>query len=419
MGWLNIDHVTIENGESVWIKRPVGTIIDVLVKNITSGIYEPKVKVQLIGEKTNFIVRSPKVLLKGVNLSAKDVATGKYVKSTYIVAAGDYLSRIADDNHTTTTELILLNNLKSDVDIYPGQILKIPSKKEDVSKLIVERNQKVQEEKSNQQREIKIIVVQQKDSLGLIAKLTGNTVDEIKTLNGLSDVKLIKNQKLKVYDRKTVFTSNKEQNSNNKDVENQRSALTVKQESSKSKEQTPVVKVETSTPINATGLLPEACGGEKYYKRTQARIAELHSVYQPYVIKLINDGYKQLKICWVITDGYRSPSAQDALSSANTKAKGLSSYHQYGLAIDLYSVRNGEIVLYNSKLSTDERNKQTEEDHKKLGPIGEKLGLVWGGRWKSIIDNPHYELHPNGKIWRDLKPKLLEIGVSKYKQLKF
>ncbi len=37
-----------------------------------------------------------------------------------------------------------------------------------------------------------------KDTLPLIAKLTGNTVDEIKKLNGLSSEKLSQNQKLKV-----------------------------------------------------------------------------------------------------------------------------------------------------------------------------------------------------------------------------
>ena len=121
------DYVTPASGESVWIKRPVGTTIDVRVRSMVTGEYKPKVKIQLIGEKTVFIVRSPKVLLKGVNLSAKDVATGTYVRSTYIVADGDYLGRIADDHNTTTDELIRLNNLKSDTDIHPGQILKVPS----------------------------------------------------------------------------------------------------------------------------------------------------------------------------------------------------------------------------------------------------------------------------------------------------
>lgn len=85
-------------------------------------------KLKLVGEKTNFIVRSQKVMLKCVSLSAKDVATGSYVMSTYVVAEGDYLSRIADDNATTVAELIRFNDLKSDTDIHPNQILKLPVK---------------------------------------------------------------------------------------------------------------------------------------------------------------------------------------------------------------------------------------------------------------------------------------------------
>lgn len=399
------DHVTIENGESVWIKRPVGTIIEVLVKSITSGKYEPKVKLQLIGEKTTFIVRSPKVLLKGVNLSAKDVATGTYVRSTYIVAEGDYLSRIADDNHTTTAELIRINNLKSDTDIHPGQVLKIPVKKVEILTPPPESKPKLQQ---TRQEKTKIIVVQQKDSLPLIAKLTGNTVDEINKLNGLSNDKLSQNQKLKVYDRKVAVIQPKAEK---KFEQKLIIPPKVKQKASQNKEKTPVAKVESSVPVNAKGLLPQACGGEKHYKRTLSRIAELHSVYQPYVINLINTAYKELKITWVITDGYRSPREQNALPSANTNAKALQSYHQYGLAIDIVSVRNGEITYLSD-------GKQSIEDSKKIGPIGQKIGLVWGGVWRKK-DWPHFELHPNGKTWRELKPQLIKLGAENYRKLVF
>ena len=184
------DYVTPATGESVWIKRPVGTTIDVRVRNLVTGEYKSQVKIQLIGEKTVFIVRSPKILLKGVNLSAKDVATGTYVRSTYIVAEGDYLGRIADDHHTTTDELIRLNNLKSDTDIRPGQILKVPIKKAEEPTPPPESKPKPQPSKKTQQEKTKIIVVQQTDTLPLIAKLTANTVDEIKKLNGLSDDQL-------------------------------------------------------------------------------------------------------------------------------------------------------------------------------------------------------------------------------------
>lgn len=412
--WVNSmlisDHVTSSTGESIWIRRPIGTIIDVHVKSITSGEFKSKLKIELIGEKTVFIVRSPKILLKGLKLTAKDVATGSYVRSTYIVATGDYLERIATQNRTTTLELMKINGLKDDRDIHPGQVLKIPiPKTENLDQLDVSKS-KLQQEK------LKTIVVQEKDTLSLIAKLTANSIEEIKILNSLNSFQLRVNQKLKVYDRATMYSS---QIKSKKEIINPKNSPQIIQGYSKNKEQTPVSKVKSSTSVSRMGLLPEACGGEKHYKRTLARIDELHPFYQPYVVKLINEGYRQLKICWVVTDGYRSPSAQDALPSANTRAKGLTSYHQYGLAIDLYSVRDGEIVLYNTKLSQKQRVSQTEADHKKLGPIGEKLGLIWGGRWKNIVDNPHYELHPNGKTWRVLKPKLLEIGVSKYKQLKF
>lgn len=411
------DHITIDNGESVWIKRPVSTIIDVRVRSITSGEYESKVKIKLIGEKTIFIVRSPKVLLKGVNLSAKDVATGTYVRSTYIVAEGDYLSRIADDNHTTTAELIRINNLKSDTDIHPGQVLKIPVKKVDVSTPPSESKPQQQTKPSSQDK-TKIIVVQQKDILPLIAKLTGNTVDEIKKLNGLSNDKLSQNQKLKVYDRKVVSPVSKPQAEKKKEDKKPATPPTVKQDASKNKEETPVAKVETPTSVNVKGLLPQACGGEKHYKRTLAKIAELHPTYQPYVIRLINTAYTKLGITWAITDGYRSPSAQDALPSANTNAKALQSYHQYGLAIDICSVRDGEIVAYNIKIKKADREKIAIDDVKKLGEIGGELGLVWGGIWRRK-DYPHFELHPNGNTWRDLKPQLLKLGVSNYKNLTF
>ena len=57
-------------------------------------------------------------------------------------------------------------------------------------------------------------------------------------------------------------------------------------------------------------------------------------------------------------------------------------------------------------------------DSKKIGPIGQELGLEWGGSWKKK-DWPHFQLCPNGKTWRVLKPQLLELGIKNYKNLKF
>ncbi|OLF38095.1 MULTISPECIES: LysM peptidoglycan-binding domain-containing protein [unclassified Psychrobacter] len=126
-----------------------------------------------------------------------------------------------------------------------------------------------------------------------------------------------------------------------------------------------------SEQFNNLKLNPLACGGRKHYKRTMNNIAALHPIYQPYVIKLINEGYEKTGITWVITDGYRSPKAQDQLSSKVTSAGALQSYHQYGLAIDVVSVTNEEITYLKS-------NSLSIEHSKKLGPIGISLGLEWG-----------------------------------------
>ena len=61
---------------------------------------------------------------------------------------------------------------------------------------------------------------------------------------------------------------------------------------------------------------------------------------------------------------------------------------------------------------------QAVKDNKLIEPIGKRLGLEWGGTWKKK-DWPHFQLLPNGKNWRDLKPQLLDLGVKNYKKLKF
>lgn len=55
------------------------------------------------------------------------------------------------------------------------------------------------------------------------------------------------------------------------------------------------------------------------------------------------------------------------------------SKHQYGLAVDVVPVVNGNPVWDNPVL------------WKKVGVIGEKLGLRWGGRWKKPYDPAHFE----------------------------
>lgn len=388
------DYVTPASGESVWIKRPIGTIIDVKVKSLTSGEYKGKVKIELIGEKTVFIVRSPKVLLKGVNLSAKDVATGTYVRSTYIVAEGDYLSRIADDNHTTTAELIRINNLKSDTDIRSGQILKVPVKK-------TEAPTPPPESKPKPQEKTKIIVVQQKDTLPLIAKLTGNTVDEIKKLNGLSSEKLSQNQKLKVYDRKVAAPVSKPQPEKKKEEKKPATSLKVTQDTSKNKEKTPVAKVESQTPASS-----------KVSQRNEQAIARLHPQVRGLIRKFINSVYTEHQVQLVIVQDYRTYEQQDALyakgrtasGSIVTNAKGGQSNHNFSLAVDVFPLWDDGLLHMDGK--SDAKNIKIL---KKIAPVGKSIGLEWGGDWKSIEDNPHFQLK-TGKTMSQLRQLTKDAG---------
>lgn len=88
-----------------------------------------------------------------------------------------------------------------------------------------------------------------------------------------------------------------------------------------------------------------------------------------------------------IISGNRTWAEQDALyaqgrtrpGSIVTKARGGQSNHNFGIAWDIGLFR-GSDYLEDSPL------------YEQIGPVGEKLGLEWGGRWKSIKDTPHYQI---------------------------
>ncbi len=61
----------------------------------------------------------------------------------------------------------------------------------------------------------------------------------------------------------------------------------------------------------------------------------------------------------------------------NAKGSSMSSYHQWGLAFDIFHNVKGD--EYNITVL------------KKAGEIGRKLGLEWGGDWKRFKDYPHFQ----------------------------
>ena len=75
-----------------------------------------------------------------------------------------------------------------------------------------------------------------------------------------------------------------------------------------------------------------------------------------------------------------------------TNARGGYSNHNFGVAFDI-GLFQGAKYLEESPI------------YAKLGPVGEAAGLEWGGRWKSIQDEPHYQA-PTGLTLAQMRDRV-------------
>ena len=88
-----------------------------------------------------------------------------------------------------------------------------------------------------------------------------------------------------------------------------------------------------------------------------------------------------------------SPISAEEAGRKVTGVRGGGSNHNYGLAVDMYPVVNGQIVLDPAKLSASARE-VFRETQLAIGEESERLGMTWGGRWKKLVDTPHVQLFP-------------------------
>ena len=92
------------------------------------------------------------------------------------------------------------------------------------------------------------------------------------------------------------------------------------------------------------------------------------------------------KLDIIVTQGFRSIAEQNALYAQGrttkgaivTNAKGGQSQHNFGKAFDICFLTNKK-ASYNGPWET-------------VGKLGEKCGLEWGGRWKQLVDKPHFQI---------------------------
>lgn len=61
------------------------------------------------------------------------------------------------------------------------------------------------------------------------------------------------------------------------------------------------------------------------------------------------------------------------------------SWHNFGFAFDVVPLVNGK-AIWDSPFWN------------RIGELGKRIGLVWGGDFQSFKDKPHFEFHPNGTL---------------------
>ena len=122
--------------------------------------------------------------------------------------------------------------------------------------------------------------------------------------------------------------------------------------------------------------------------RSEKAIATLLPQVQPMARALVQKA-AAAGITIRVLSGLRSHAEQDALYAKGrtapgdivTKARGGYSNHNFGIAFDV-GVFEGNRYLGDSP------------KYKAVGVLGMDLGLEWGGSWKTIVDQPHFQLRP-------------------------
>ncbi|WP_440960530.1 M15 family metallopeptidase [Paenibacillus nitricinens] len=131
--------------------------------------------------------------------------------------------------------------------------------------------------------------------------------------------------------------------------------------------------------------------------KSAARISELQPVVKAATIALIERCYVR-GVNIVITQGLRTIAEQNALYAQGrtkpgkivTNAKGGTSYHNYGLAIDF------ALLLPDGKQVSWDFNRDGDGDKvadwTEVVQEAKALGFKWGGDFVSIKDAPHFQM---------------------------
>jgi peptidoglycan LD-endopeptidase CwlK len=162
------------------------------------------------------------------------------------------------------------------------------------------------------------------------------------------------------------------------------------------------------------------------------RVAKLHPLIRgdvQHIIEEIEAGWPKIMAIRIV-QGLRTFAEQDALYAQGrtkpgnrvTNSKAGQSYHNYGLAIDFAILYDKDENGNYETLSWDtvkDMNRNGESDWMEVVDAFEKSGYTWGGRFHSIVDQPHFE-KTFGYNWRQLLEKYNKkdfISEMKYVRL--
>jgi peptidoglycan L-alanyl-D-glutamate endopeptidase CwlK len=118
-----------------------------------------------------------------------------------------------------------------------------------------------------------------------------------------------------------------------------------------------------------------------------------------------------------VISGLRSWAAQAALFAQGrtkpgrivTKARPGSSWHNYGLAIDLGLFSNG---VYLDEVDP----KRADRLYQEIGTIAALMGVEWAGNWKSFPEGPHFQV-TFGLTLSAARQRLQEVNLDIQKLL--
>jgi peptidoglycan L-alanyl-D-glutamate endopeptidase CwlK len=94
-----------------------------------------------------------------------------------------------------------------------------------------------------------------------------------------------------------------------------------------------------------------------------------------------------------VISGLRSWASQAALYAQGrtkpgrivTKARPGSSWHNYGLAIDLGLFKDGVYL-------DEKKPAEADKLYSEIGALAGKMGIEWAGNWKSFPETPHFQV---------------------------